>query len=255
MISSRLELKALGLFAMLVGMFAFAGTAQAESGASWLVNGAKFAETLLPTVEAETDVKEVLLTTLGGKEVDISCETILLVGAHLVEPNGKILGKIIFHGCDFLTLNGGKATLLKVCEPFVGANKGLIETQVFTGLIKLHEEKPVLVAKPPAGGLFATINLPEECAFGEEMKIGNGENKLTKKILEAQFAWKDCKAGVSECKESAALVDTVKHLVEELPTLTSLYVNQGETKATIMGSAWAFLGEPHKGATFAAHAM
>jgi hypothetical protein len=247
MIRSRLGLKALGLCAMLVGMFAFAGTAQAEPGAFWLVNGGRISETLLPTVGAETDVKGVLLTTLNGKEIDISCETILLVGAHLVEPNGKILGKIVFHGCDFLSLVGGVATLQKACEPFVGANKGLIETNVITGLIKLHEEKPVLVATPPAGGLFATIKLGEECAFGEELKVGNGENKSTKKVLEAQFALKDC--------EGKALVDLVKHLVEELSALTSLYVNGGETKATIMGSAWAFLTGPHEGLTFAAHAM
>jgi hypothetical protein len=246
MIRSRLGLKALGLCAMLVGMLAFAGAAQAEPGAFWLVNGTKISESLLPAVGAETDVKLVLLTNLNGKEIDISCETILLVGAHLVEPNGKILGKIVFHGCDFLSLVGGVATLQKACEPFVGPNKGLIETNVITGLIKLHEEKPVLVFTPPAGGLFVSLNLGEECAFGETIKVGNGENKSTKKVLEAQFALKDC--------EGKGLVDLVKHLLEELSALTTLYVNGGETKAAIMGSLWVFLTGAHEGLTFAAHA-
>jgi hypothetical protein len=246
MIGSRLELKAFGLFAMVVGMFVFAGTAQAEPGAYWLVNGAKISEALLPTVEAETSEKMVLFTQLGGKEVDISCEKLLLVGAHLVEPNGKVLGKLIFHGCDFLTLAGGLATLQKACEPFVGANKGLIETNVSTGLIKLHKEKPVVVVTPPASGLFVTINLPEECAYGEKIKIGNGEDKFTKKVLEAKFVVEDA--------EGKGLVDLKKHLVEELLELTRLYINEGETQATTAGSAWVFLSGAHVGLTFAAHA-
>lgn len=239
---------------MLVGLFVSTGAAQAETGAFWLIHAALLSEALLPTVEAETDLKWVLLTTLGGQEVDISCGTILLVEAHLVEPNGKILGKILLHGCDFLTLVGGSSILQKACEPFVKLtiggktviDKGLIETEVITGLIKLHEKNPILVFTPPAGGLFATINLGEECAFGERLKVGNGENKTVKKVLEAQFALKDC--------EGKALTDSTKHLVEELKALTNLYVNGGETKAAIDGSAWASLRGAHFGLTFAAHA-
>jgi hypothetical protein len=247
MIRLRLGLKALGLCAMLVGMFAFAGTAQAEPGAFWLVNGHTIDNTLLPIVEAEKDTKGILLTTLGGKEIDISCEKILLVGAHLVEPNGKILGKIVFHECDFLSLVGGVATLQKACEPFVKENKGLIETETITGLLKLHSDGTiVLLATPPAEtGLFATINLGEECAFGEKLLVGNGENKAKKEVLPAEFTLKDC--------ENKALVDQVKHLVEEFPALTKLYVNKGETTAKIDGSAWAFLGGAHTGLTWAAH--
>jgi hypothetical protein len=248
MIRSRLGLKALGLCAMLVGMFAFASAAQAETGAFWLVNGAKISESLLPTVEAETDVKGVLLTTLGGQAIDISCVKTLVVGGHLVEPNGKILGKLVFHECDFLSLKEGVATLQKACEPFVGANKGLIETHTLTGLIKLHEGQPTILATPPTvegSTLFATINLGEECAFGSALKVGNGKDK-SGKVLESEFSLKDC--------EGKGLTDLKKHLVEELKALTALYVNGGETKATIDGSAWAFLGGAHAGMTFAAHA-
>src|SRR3954471_21413979 len=101
MVRSKLRLKILGLCAVLVGMFAFAVAAQAEPGAYWLVNGAKISEALLPTVLAETDVVGTLLTELGGKFIHIKCPTINLVGAHLVEPVGKILGKIDFKGCTF----------------------------------------------------------------------------------------------------------------------------------------------------------
>lgn len=247
MVRSRLGLKILGLCAVLVGMFAFTGSAQAEVGATWLVNGAAVSNTLNPALEAETDKVGTLLTTLGGQLIDLTCQkTKTVLGAHLVEPLGQATGKLVFHECDFLSLKelGSPAVLQKACEPFVGANKGLIETNNITGLIKLHEGQPTLLATPTET-LFATINLGPECAFGETLKIGNGKSKAGV-VLPSEFSLKDC--------EGKALTDLVKHLVEELKALTSLYVNGGETKATIDGSAWAFLGGAHKGMTFAAHA-
>ena len=246
MIRSRLGLKALGLCAMLVGMFAFTGVAQAEVGAFWLVNGAKISESLLPTVKAETDVAGTLLTELGGKFIHLKCPTINLVGAHLVEPLGKILGSIDFSGCKFFSLKtaGGELVEQKVCEPNAEGVAGLIVTNSITGLIKLHEPKTgvkegVLEAAPTtAGGLFATIQLGaaapnNECAFGEKLKIGG------------VFFLKDC--------EGKFLTDLVKHLVEELKALTKLVVNEGTKTATIDGSAWGFLGGAHEKLTFAGH--
>jgi hypothetical protein len=247
MVRSRLGLKILGLCAVLVGMFAVTSAAQAEVNAFWLVNGAKISTTLNPTLEAETDKVGTLLTTLGGQLIDLTCQkTKTVTGAHLIEPLGQATGKLIFHECDFLSLKekGSPAVLQKACEPFVGVNKGLIETENITGLIKLHEGQPTLLATP-TGELFAKINLGPECAFGEFLKIGKGKNKAGT-VLESEFSLKDC--------EGKALTDLVKHLVEELPALTALYVNGGETKATIDGSAWAFLGGVHAGLTFAAHA-
>jgi hypothetical protein len=232
---------------MLVGMFALAGAAQAEPNAFWLVNGATVPSTLNPIVEAETDKVKTLLTTLGGQLVDLTCQKVKTVaGTHLVEPLGQLTGKLVFHECDFLSLKekGSPAVLQKACEPFVGANKGLIETNTITGLIKLHEGQPTL-SITPTGTLFATLNLGPECAFGEILKMGNGKTKAGVS-LPAQITLKDC--------EGKALTDLVKHLVEELPALTTVYVNGGETKATSDGSEWLFLGGAHAGLTFAAHA-
>lgn len=229
-----LALKALGLCVTLVGVLAFASVAQAEPNAFWLVNGAKFT-TLSPTVGAETDVAGMLLTELGGKFIHIPCSTIKLVGARLVEPLAQIVGKVLFHGCEFWELKtpGGPKVLLGACQPRVGANLGLIETLSLTGLIKLHEPKAgervgSLEIKPTeAGGTLAHVILGEECAFGETLLVG----------------------GVFFAKDTAFTTNAVKHLLLELPALTKLTVN-GTKPATIDGSAWVFLGGAHIGLTF-----
>lgn len=245
MIRSKLGLKVLGLCAMLVGMFAFTGVAQAEVGAFWLVSGAKISEALLPTVEAKTDVEGSLLTTLGGKEIHLRCPNIKLVGAHLVEPLGKILGKIDFSGCKFFTLEGSPLSEKEktACEPSAEGVKGLIVTNNITGLIKLHEGQPVIEAVPTeAKKPFVNLFLGEECGFGENLKVGGPFEGAGGGVV----FLKDC--------QGKALTDLAEHLVEELSALTKLTVNGGATAATVHGSAWAFLGGAHKGLTFAAHA-
>ena len=236
MIRSRLGLKALGLCAMLVGMLAFAGVAQAEVGAFWLVNKAKIVSG--QGVEAETDVAGTLLTELGGKQIHLKCPTIKLVGAKLIDPLGQITGKIDFSGCKFFSLKtvGGELVEQKACEPSAEGTKGLIVTNAITGLIKLHEPKAgtkeaVLEAKPTtAGGQFANIVLGAECAFGENLKVGG------------VFFLKDCLGQFQ--------TEVVKHLVQELPALTKLVINEGAKTATIDGSAWAFLGTTNVGKTW-----
>ena len=223
MIRSRLGLKVLGLCAVLVGMFAFTGAAQASTGALWKIAGsqAKGGEVVEATSEAAGGI---LLTELGGKNIDIKCLKLELVGAKLVEPNGKITGKILFHECDFLTLVGTVATLQKVCEPFVGTNKGLIETNTINGLIVLHtptggKAEGVLEAKGEPD--FATINLGPECSVGEKL------------LVEGVFFLKDCEGKFS--------TENKTHLVEELKALTKLTLNGGTKTATIDGSALATL--------------
>src|SRR3954471_7221906 len=230
MTRTRLGPKALGLCVTLVAMLSFTGAAQAEVGAFWLVSGKTISAELLPTVEGETEVAKVLLTELGGKFIHLKCPKFKLVGAHLVEPLGKILGSIDLSECTFSSLKtaGGELVLQKACEPKNEGKAGLITTNNITGLIKLHKTaagvtEQVLEAKPTTeGGLFANIVLGPECAFGENLKIGG------------VFYLKDCL--------KQFLTDVVKHLVEELKELTKLVVNEGAKTATIDGSAWAFLG-------------
>jgi hypothetical protein len=231
MVRSRLGLKALSLSVILIGTLAFTSAVQAEPTAFWLANFAKFSGGLSPTVEAETDVVGTLLTELTGKFIHLKCKVIKLVGAHLVEPVAQFLGKALFHECDSLSLKtaGGELVLQSACEPSVGASKGLIETNSITGLIVLHEGKGSLELKPTtAGGLFATVNLGEECAFGSALKVG----------------------GVFFLEDTGFSSDAAKHLVKELSALTKLVINEGSKTATIDGSAWTFLGGAHKAMTF-----
>jgi hypothetical protein len=234
---TRSRLSLLGLCAVLIGMVAFTGVAQATTGAFWKVGGAtaKGGE----PVEAKTDVEGVLLTELGGKFLHLKCPTINLVGAKLVEPKGGVTGKIDFKGCKLFELvtPGGVLKEVKACEPSAEGVKGLIVTNTIAGLIVLHipsggTKEGVLEVKPAIAGVqFANIILGEECAFGENLKVGG------------VFFLKDClKQFSTEVKE---------HLVEELKELTKLVINEGTKTATIDGSAWAFLGSPNAGKLWA----
>jgi len=144
----KVKVLPLGIF-LTVGMI-FTSLARAETSAFWLVNGSKFTSGLQPTLEAETDTEAVPLTELGGKFVDIKCKKLEFVGAHLTEPTAQFTGKVLYHECDFLSLTGKTPVLWLSCEPFVGANKGLIETNSITESIVLHEGKGALEVKPTA---------------------------------------------------------------------------------------------------------
>jgi hypothetical protein len=242
MIRSRLGLRALGLCAVLVGILAFAGAAQASTGALWRIGGvqAKGGESVEASLEGASMT---LLTTVGGKAIHLKCTALALVGAKLVEPNGGITGKIDFSGCDLLSLKtvGGELVLQKACEPNTEGKAGLIITNAIKGLIVLHtptggQAEGALEVTPASGTLLATIQLgaegaKNECAFGEKLKLGG------------VVFLKDC-----EGKFATALA---KHLLQELPALTKLVINEGTTAATIDGSAFAFLGSPNVGKLWA----
>lgn len=238
--------RALVLGAVLSAMMVFVGNVQAETNPFWLVNGSQFTSGLNPSLEAETDVEGSLLTTLGGKEIHLRCPRISFVGAHLVEPTAQFSGKVLYRECKFFSLEGTPLVEKeqKFCEPSAGGVKGSIETNSLTGSIALHEPKVgekigVLEVKPSTGTLLVTINLGELCAFGELLKIGNGKSKSGETLSSVLFL-----------EDPGFSVDAVKHLVKELSALTTLYANGGETKATINGSAWAFLAGAHAGLTF-----
>lgn len=214
----------------LVGVLMLAGIAQAEESAYWLVNGGKVSSTLEPTVEAETDVIPVLLTELGGKQIHLKCIKVSFkVKRFLIF--GKAVGRVRFELCVFyeLVTPGGTLKELGACTPVAGGTKGAIETNSVTDLIQLHEGTGVIQVKTTeAGKPFTTISLGEECAFGEKLTV----------------------EGVLYMKDSSFSTNAVKHLIEELKSLTKLTVNGGTKTATLDGSIWTFLGGAHKGMTF-----
>jgi hypothetical protein len=232
---SSFGLKVLGLCALLVGLMSFgAGAAQAEVGAYWLVSGKKITAELQPELQAALENKtSSLLTKLSNKNIHILCTAVELEETHLLEPNGRLLGKAKFSGCIFLELLVPPATKeIKFCNP----KEGIILTNKVEGLITLHEGEGRILLKPDepeAKGTFANIFLGPECAFGEKLNVGG------------ELVLKDC--------QKAFLTDQVTHLVEEDKVLTKLWVNSETNPATIDGSANAFLGIGHKGLTFAGH--
>jgi len=212
------------------------GSAQAETGAFWLVNGAKISESLLPTLGGSQEGTGKLLAKIGANEFHITCTGFNPIEAHLVEPNGSLLGKIEYTGCKFFQLNAGLtvATELSACEPLDGTKKGVILTVELKGLIVLNAGVQALLLEPKVGTTWFTYVSSAECAFGKQITVGG------------KLALKDC--------ENAFLTDKVKHLLEEYGPLTTLFINGNAANvAKIDGSVIIELSGAHKGLTFAGH--
>ena len=241
MIRSRFGL--LGLCAVVFGMMAFGATA-AQALPNWLLaekapNSGAVAFLAAP-IGLEAETTGVLHSKILGLEVLFECTTLATVNAQLLangaigEKEGVVAkSKVKFSGC-VTKLNG---TLSGPCEPkALGTEAGVINTNPGHGVIVLHElgggvKDELTQILPDTGETFATIELGEKCAIGEEVPV------IGKAFL------KDC--------QSAFLTNLVKHLVESGP-LTELWTisKTEEHKATILGSAWAFLTGSHVGYKF-----
>jgi len=232
MLASKMKLLGLSILALAV-MAISTESAQAETGAFWLVSGATISESLLPTFGGLQEGTGKLLAKIGPNEFHITCTGFTPIGAHLVEPNGSLLGQFEFTGCKFFQLNAGLtvATLLPACEPAGGK----VLTTEIKGLIVLNAGVQAVLLEPKVGTLLATIVSSAECAFGKEIKVFG------------KFAAKDC--------ENAFLTDRVIRLVEEYAPLTKMFINNNAANvAKIDGSANVFLtGAAHEGKTFAGH--
>jgi hypothetical protein len=179
MIRSRRGFKILCRLGIVAGLVIFAtNVAQAENGSTWEVKtaggtvvGIPGTNDLLPLVQIkslENNSASLLYTTAGGVNVEILCQTAeLLENVRMTANGGLSLGKALFHGC-ITKLNG---TLSVACEPFVGANNGLIESKKATALIILHltgvgtNVEPLLKITPDTGTEFASINVGGGCSL------------------------------------------------------------------------------------------
>ena len=235
---SRLKLRAFALCVALAGLMAVgASSAQAETGAYWLVKGVKVT-TLLPELVGELENGHgVALGEIGGVGMHTLCTGIsFAVGNHLLAEGG-LLGKILFSGCKLLKLKtlNGVTEVLKACEP----PGGDLVTELAKGLIRLHKlgdgtVHTIILLEPSVGTTFGIANTSEECAFGEKITYSG------------KLALKDC--------QNAFLTDQVTHLFEEFAPLTEIYLNGNKAnKSTIDGSINASLTGEHKGLTWAGH--
>lgn len=230
---SRSGLRLLVACLAVTGLMALsAGPAQAEKGAFWTANGAKISEALLPGIGVEAHV--IFLFSLGGFKIDLLCAATAGVEIHLLEPNAGILGRFKFTGCKLKRLKGGIEEELKSCEPHEGAEKGVILTAPFKGLIVLSGGSGVLLLEPKEGTTLITASLGEECAFGETLKIGG---KLALKDAEGKFT-----------------TEQVTHELTEDESTTKLFVNGNEANILkIDFRLRIFFTGAHKGLTWAGH--
>jgi hypothetical protein len=228
----------LGLCAVVFGVMAFSGAAQAEVGAQWLFAEKGAGTKLVPFLEAsaqfEIDQKVVLHTKIAGLATLLLCPTITLENA-VLKANGGIGegAKIKLSGCVF-DLNGVES---KACEPRNGGTEaGVVKTKGVHGLIILHKlpseiVDDLLLILPDSGETLVTFETGEECSIGEKVN------------LIGKFTIKDC--------EGRSLTHLVKHLVEvgTAAELTELWMvsKTAEHETSILGGAWASLAGAHLG--------
>lgn len=172
----------LSLIAAFSLMALAAASAQGETGANWMVNGAAINATLLPAVglqevEALPGTKEhhLSLTFIFGKSSgEILCSEMQIEASQL-KSAGSSLGKGRFAGC--VVLLGGKTSA--PCEPYTETEKkhenGVLLTKLLKGLIVLHtvggNTQTLERIEPEEGNVLLNIQTGEECAIGEKAEL------------------------------------------------------------------------------------
>jgi hypothetical protein len=239
MIRSRLGLKALGMCALVLGLMAvWAGAAQAEeTGGNWTYKNAagelKTFEGALAEPELGGEIEPGTVgvldsKVLGGSLLKYECKKFTVVKGSKLQAGGKAIGSLVFTECETFI----NSVLNKNCNP----EAGTITTKEIKGVMLLHKLgdgtiHKILIAEPVTGTTFATVKSSEACSIGLNVPIGG------------KFA----------IIPSNPTTHEVKHLITEFAALTHLFVisDTVEHKATITGSALAFLSGTHVGLNFA----
>jgi hypothetical protein len=219
-----------------LSLMAFAaGSAQAETGANWDVNGS----TALPApvkVKLE-NATGTLLTMISGQLLHILCTAEELLNAEL-KTGGTFLGLIAFGGCiTMMAKPPATPVLSKPCQPLdktKATGLSTILTLELKGLIKLHSGEGTIELLPDTGSnAFAHIEFdPEECSLPASTLV----------------------LGTFFLKDSQGLFTSPAkmHLVAE-HSLTHLYVisDTPEHAAKLDGTAQLELTGAHIGMTWA----
>jgi hypothetical protein len=233
---TRTRLGLLGLCAVVFGLMAFSTSAQATTGAKWLIltSGGVLKEgsTLHASINLEADTPTLVLHSEILKiKVLFLCTALRAVEAKLLangsigKEEGVVSGsKVLFSNCT-TDLNGVQNSECTPTDPTDGA--GFIVTKPGHALLVLGtsgEDLTEIIPDTPK--TFATIVLPAGCPIGTSVPV-IGTLRL-----------KDC--------ENLALTHLVKHLVEEGPGTKLFTISEtAEHAATLLGSAWAFLTGEH----------
>jgi hypothetical protein len=241
---TRTKLGLLGLCAVVFGLMAFnAAAVQAEPGAQWLLAEKEPNSGLIPFLEAEVGLKkdkEILLVLhaklSGGTEFLVLCKNLEAIGIKLIAGGSTSSGQVKFTGC-VVDLNGVESPACKPNDAVGGS--GTVITKKGHGLIVLHILKPSgekdenILLLPDVGKIFATLELGAECSVGSKVNV-----------IGEHFIIEDC--------EHLFLKHLVEHLIQENKELSLLWIisETEEHKASILGSAWAFLQGKHEGLKF-----
>jgi hypothetical protein len=196
--------------------------ARAEE-AGWLVGKSKLTAPLSPQLKMSLDGDETLLGKVSGVKIEKLCTEAELIEAK-IETEGKISSgaKIKLSGCQ-IKLNG---TLSKACEPHTGAMKGVVITNGLKGQLVLHEGAGLVQLTPVSGETLMTVEMGEECAVGEKIKVG----------------------GVLTLKDTALTTEATEHLFVEGPLTNVWFIsNTPEHKVVIDGGVIISLAGEHAG--------
>jgi hypothetical protein len=195
---TRSSFRLLGLCAVVLGLIAFsAGTAQAETGANWLVNG-KTAGGLLSVLVSEVSEHWAILSEVLGITLNILCEDVTFVSIHL-EGNGSLTngGKLQLSGCLVYL----KGELNSKCKPKAGgAEVGTILTNSMKGLLVLVGGSARIRLEPASGETIASVSMGAECPIGETIPI------------RGKLFLKDAEMGTNLVKHSMTEDSTNSHL-------------------------------------------
>jgi hypothetical protein len=234
MIRSSLTAAGLGLMIALSLASISVTAAQAEPNAKWLIlmennqvlTGAELHSQAFGSIEPDEGT---LVTHMLGATVEVSCTSLELVGAELVESGSTTKTTIVFSGCK--TKINGKET--EACVPHTeGTSKGTVKSRQVIGLLVLHRLPSgalddLIEINPVVGDTFYLLEFGEECALSEKISVRG--------VLYLE----DC--------ENKLLQHLVVHLLEQGP-LTRLFV-LSETKehleTSLNGSAFTHLIGQH----------
>jgi hypothetical protein len=217
-------------------MAAFAGSqvAEAETGGKWRYQGSELSGGLRLQITASGSFS--LLMEIIGRTARVTCSAGValnfeLSGAGLFSLGLQLKGT----GCKlFLGKLNAKGEVIeeaesKACEPFVGAEKGVVVTDKLKGLLALSTEGVTAAVIEPevAGKALGTIHMGALCAVGEELPV----------------------FGKIYLKDSEPNTELITHTVEAGP-LTSLYVINDTAEHLLFkidGKASASLTGVHSG--------
>jgi len=208
-----------------LGLMAFAASAQGEATSNWRVNGTNVNSTLLPEIqvkEVENKTASILFTTKGGTKVEILCTAISFSNDKLKTTGSSTEGTKTLTGC-LTKLNG---TTSSNCKPKAGggASGTIITKKILFLLLLTSAGVPGIRIVPEAGTQFVNMELGELCAIGENIPT------------EGVINFKDCKGLMT--------TEAVEHLFEEGPGSSLTALGQ---PASLDGSLVLVLSGAHAG--------